>query len=210
MNLAVFSESPIDEAVVRILIDGILGRTTSPVELFTFRARGWPSILSNIGPVLRHLHYRTVAESLVVVADSNNHEVHAAQHQHAPHESCRHCWLEREAANTIRNLPKVQPWQPVHVAVAVPCPSIEAWLLIREDRSCTEAGWVQRRAEEANSVQEIRRLKQQLYGTEAPHAVEGMMAIACERAKSLLPHLDQLGRAFPNSFGNLAANIRGW
>jgi hypothetical protein len=208
MNVAVFSESPIDEAVLRIFIDGTLGIQTSSAELFKLRARGWPTILKNIGPVLRHLHYRSLAELLVIVADSNNHELHSAAHHPTPHQNCRHCLLESAAAKASQSLQSIQPWHPIKFAIAVPCPSIEAWLLSVDNRECTEAGWSQRRKDGANSVHEIRQLKKQLYGDETPHSFEQSLDIACERAKRLIPHIDAVARAFPNSFGSLIAAIR--
>ena len=40
MKVAVLSESPADEAAIRILIDGILGRPTQPADMPPIRTRG--------------------------------------------------------------------------------------------------------------------------------------------------------------------------
>ena len=66
------------------------------------------------------------------------------------------------------------------------------------------------RKKSQNSVDEIRKLKRELYGTDAPHSDERILAVATEQAKSLATDMDLLSRAFPNSFGLLAQRIATW
>ena len=68
LKLALLSESPADEAALRVLVGAVLGPfTVVPPSL---RARGWPSVEQVLPPILRHLHFRTEADGLVVVVDS--------------------------------------------------------------------------------------------------------------------------------------------
>ncbi|MFQ5796704.1 MAG: hypothetical protein ACE5JP_16875, partial [Candidatus Bipolaricaulia bacterium] len=80
MKVAVLSESPADEAAVRILVEGILGRQTQPIDPpRSLRIRGWTSILNKtneLSAVLRSLYFYTNAEALVLVVDSNHSPVH--------------------------------------------------------------------------------------------------------------------------------------
>lgn len=80
MKVAVLGESPIDEAAVRVLVEGILVRQTQQVEYFQLRSRGWPSVLRILPNVLQHLYYRTDAEGLVVVADLDDSPLHQETH----------------------------------------------------------------------------------------------------------------------------------
>lgn len=110
---------------------------------------------------------------------------------------------------TLRTLRPTQAWHPLKVAISVPCPSIEAWLLCGRDANCTEAAWLQRR-DRTSAPSEVRRLKKLLYGREPPLPVQFAQQIATSRARELLGDIQRLERAFPNSFGLLAATVRSW
>jgi len=71
MKVAIYGESPADEAALRILVDGLLGAPTEAIGFPWLKSRGWPSILQNLPKVLQYLHYQTDAQGLVVVVDSN-------------------------------------------------------------------------------------------------------------------------------------------
>ena len=69
MKVAILSESPADEAALRELVAGVLGdgvHFTAP----GLRARGWPQVGQLLPAVIRHLHFNTDADALVVVAGS--------------------------------------------------------------------------------------------------------------------------------------------
>ena len=76
MKVAVLSESPADEAAIRILVEGLLGRTIEPPPMPPIRSRGHDAVVASLPTVLKHLHYRTDAEALVVVLDSDRSPVH--------------------------------------------------------------------------------------------------------------------------------------
>lgn len=209
MNVAIFTESPIDDAVLRVFTDHLLGTSTSPTSLPRLASRGWPAMKRDLPAIIRAVHYQSLAEAVVVCADANGREVHAPEHVGQPTSACRHCELQSEASRTLDRLPATQLWHPLKVAITVPCPSIEAWLLCGRERDCTEAAWKQRR-EAKNAFSEIKRLKKLLYGSEAPHSHRLAIENATRRGTELLSDLGHLEWAFPNSFGVFAATVRGW
>jgi hypothetical protein len=75
MKLAILSESPADEAALGVLIEAVLGGPYLRVQA-NLRARGWPSVAQVLPAVIRHLHFNTDAEGLVVVVDSDDSVVH--------------------------------------------------------------------------------------------------------------------------------------
>ena len=75
MNVAVLSESPADEAAIRILVEAIIGQQTEGPSL-RLRARGVDSVFAVLPAIVKHLHYRTRADALVVVVDSNHTPLH--------------------------------------------------------------------------------------------------------------------------------------
>lgn len=208
MNVAIFTESPIDDEVLRVFVNGLLGAPTEVTDL-RLASRGWPATRRGLPTVLKAAHFNSVAEALVVCADSNSHEVHSLGHANQPVDKCRHCLLAMAVAETLRKLRPTQTWHPLKVAIAVPCPSIEAWLLCGRDANCTEAAWMQRR-DRTSAPGEVRRLKKLLYGHELPLPFQFGQQIATTRASELLLDLQRLERAFPNSFGLLAATVRSW
>lgn len=76
MNVAIFTESPIDDEVMRVFVDGLLGAPTEVTDL-PLASRGWPATLRGLPTVLKAAHFNSVAEAVVVAADSNSHEVHS-------------------------------------------------------------------------------------------------------------------------------------
>ena len=210
MKVAILSESPADEAAVRILIEGILGES---IETLTLRARtgGWHAAVGAISPTLKDLHYCRTADALVVVIDSDNSQVHDDSHEELADvpNACRTCELRsaiKRCQDELRTLPGLSA---IPMAIAVPTPAIEAWYLFEKDSNCTEAGWKQRQQTNVTSVGEIRRLKKLAYGNDRP-SVELEKSVAIERAHRLLDRLDELEGYFPNSFGLLAREIRNW
>jgi hypothetical protein len=55
MKVAVLSESPADEAAIRIMVDRLLGQETHPVALPPLRSRGWPSVREILPSVYKAL-----------------------------------------------------------------------------------------------------------------------------------------------------------
>ncbi len=128
MKVAVFGESGLDEEAVRILVDGLLGRQTQSVD-FRLRARGWPAVRDELPAILTHLHYRTDAESLVVIADSDDSLLHQADHEQPGNINieCRLCSLLATIDQTLNRLKPISGRATIKVAAGIAIPAIEAW-----------------------------------------------------------------------------------
>ena len=209
MKLALLSESPADEAVLRVLVGAVLGE---PLQLVTpsLRARGWPSVEQVLPPILRHLHFHTDAQGLVVVVDSDDSPVHTAAHE-VPgyhHPFCRLCRLRAVFRRTMKNLPPAHGRNSPLRAVGVAVPAIEAWLLCGRDDTVTEAAWT---AGQARGVPPYTRaeLKQRVYGTTRPslpwEIQRALVEVARHRAD-----VRRLEHDFPHGFGALAQDLRSW
>lgn len=209
MNIALLSESPVDEAALRILVRDVLGQGFNQISP-TLRARGWPSVELVLPAILRHLHFNTRADGLVVVVDSDDSVVHTAVHE-APgyhHAYCRVCRLRAVFRRTIRHLPPAQGRDRVLRAVGLCVPALEAWLLCGRDTSITEAAWLAGQA--SGELPYTRRdLKWRVYGTDRPslpHAMER----AVQEVSRHHGDIRRLEHDFPNGFGALARDLRAW
>jgi len=210
MKLAVFSESPADEAAVRILVDAILGSPTQPVALAGLRTRGWPAVLSTLPAVIRQLHYHSDADALVVVADSDDSPVHDPSHDvsggSAP--GCRFCQLRAEASAVFAKLTPVSARRPLKLAIGLAVPAIEAWLLAGSDVHVTEPTWTRSLATKTRAYTR-RELKRRVYGAE-PVSLAVETERMRERAARLASDLSPLATHFPIGFGALADAVRRW
>jgi len=108
MRVAILSESEYDEGAVRILIDGILGSSTEPVPVPVAR-NGWSSVRIILPVAIKHLHYETGAEALVVGVDSDDSPVHQPIHNplSGAYQECRVCQLHAVVANTEGQLRRI-------------------------------------------------------------------------------------------------------
>lgn len=208
MKVAILSESEADEAAYRILANAVLGVETRPVDLRP-RSRGWSSVVSILPAVIKQLHYRTDAEGLVVVGDSNHSPIHTPDHKPevAAKEGCRLCWLRRTADEALASCRPVAGRPPLRLAVGLAIPAIEAWLLCGRNSGASEAAWING-LREGREPYSKRDLKQQA-GTE-----RASVAISRERmtvhARRLAEDIGALERAFPVGFGVLARELRTW
>lgn len=222
MKLAVLSESPADEAALRVLCEFVL-KTPFTLVTPTLRARGWPSVEQVLPSILRHLHFNTDADGLVVVVDSDDSTVHTPEHDtpsyHNP--QCRICRLRAVFRRTLRNLPSPRPHfrheahpesprsrDRVLRAVGLAVPAIEAWYLCGRDTSVTEAAWV--KGQETGVLPYTRReLKWRVYGTERP-TLPHEIKRAVQEVERHRGDVRRLENDFPNGFGSLARDLRSW
>jgi hypothetical protein len=210
MKVAILSESATDEEAIRVLVGGILGRQTQPVEYFQPRSRGWPSILDVLPTVLMHLYYRTDAEALVVVADSDDSPVHVVRHEQPDgvEKDCRLCKLRYAVGQTQRKLSPVTGRQTIKTAVGLAVPAIEAWYLCGRDPQVSEAAW-QRGVQSRPGSPARKRLKRAVYGSE--FLTEGVARRrAIEETQRLAGDLTLLQTLFPGGFGSLVRDLRTW
>ena len=109
MKVALLSESPADEAALRLLVETVLAESIAPMQP-GLRARGWPNVAQVLPAILRHLHFNTDADGLVVVVDSDDSVVHTAEHE-APgyyHPQCRLCQLRGIFHRTQKKFPPLR------------------------------------------------------------------------------------------------------
>ncbi len=168
MKVAFLTESPADEAALRILVEAVLGAAPHFVAS-GFRARGWPNVAQVLPAVIRHLHFQTDTNLLVVAVDSDDSVVHTAEHDRPGyfHPQCRMCELRAVFRRTAKKLPPAHGRARVLRAIGIAVPAIEAWYLCGRDPTVTENAWI---AGQENGRQPYSRpeLKWRVYGTDRP------------------------------------------
>jgi hypothetical protein len=168
MKVAVLTESPADEAALRVLVETVLGAAPHFISP-GFRARGWPNVVQVLPAVIRHLHFQTDTDLLVVVVDSDDSVVHTAEHDRPDyfHPQCRMCELRAVFRRTVKKLPPAHGRARVLRAVGVAVPAIEAWYLCGRDPSVSEVAWIA--GQESGRLPYSRaELKWRVYGTDRP------------------------------------------
>jgi hypothetical protein len=210
LKLAVFGEDTADEVATRILVEAILQEETESVGLFQFRGRGYTNILATLQKVLLHLHYRTDADALAVVIDSDATPLHTSAHD-APNQRdarCRICQMAEQIEEAERILRSRNTEPRLRVALGLAVPAAEAWYLCDSDLGTSEAMWL-RTLEGKRQPYTKRHLKELSYGTD--RANRTLMESKAEgHAKRLAGDLMRLERCFPNGFGILANTVRRW
>ena len=201
MKVALLSESPADEAAIAILVEVILGRPIQRIQP-SLRARGWPNVRQVLPAVVRHLHFETDTELLVVVADSDDSVVHTPAHDHHP--ACRVCQLQAVFRKATKTLPPARGRDRVLRGVGIAVPAMEGWYLCGTE-GVTEAAWI---AGQVSGQQPFSRaeLKERVYGTSRPTlALE--TRIATQAVRRMGRDLRRLEHDFPG-FAVLADDIR--
>ena len=208
MKLAILSESPADEAAIAVLVEAVIGHKFTRVQS-SLRARGWPSVAQVLPSIIRHLHFNTEADGLVVVVDSDDSVVHTAAHD-APeyyHPMCRMCQLRAIFRQTMKKLPRAHGRDRVLRGVGIAVPAVEAWYLCGLEDTVTEANWI-----EGLSAQRVpytrRELKARTYGTERPN-LQLETEIAVREARRHARDLRRLEHDFPG-FETLSRDLRTW
>jgi hypothetical protein len=168
MKIALLSESPADETALRILVTAVLKQTPRFVGP-GFRARGWPNVAQLLPAVIKHLHFNTDTDALVVVVDSDDSVVHTSEHE-APsyfHPQCRMCQLRAVFRQTTKKLSPAHGRDRVLRVVGVAVPAVEAWYLCGRDHTVTEAAWIDGQASGQRPYSRGE-LKWRVYGTDRP------------------------------------------
>jgi len=168
MKVALLSESPADESALRVLVEAVLRQRPGFVAP-GFRARGWPNVAQVLPAVIRHLHFNTDTDLLVVVVDADDSVVHTARHD-APgyfHPQCRMCQLRAVHRQTTKRLPRAHGRDRVLRAVGIAVPAIEAWYLCGRDSRVSEAAWIAGQ-ESGRAPYSRSELKWRVYGTDRP------------------------------------------
>ncbi len=206
MNVALLSESPADEAALRVLVEAVLG-TAPQVVAPGFRARGWPNVVQVLPAVIRHLHFQTETDLLVVVVDSDDSVVHTAVHDRPDyfHPQCRMCELRAVFRRTAKKLPSAHGRARVLRAVGIAVPAIEAWYLCGRDEAVSEAAWLVGQ-ESGRQPYSRAELKWRVYGTDRP-SLPQETCCALHEVQRHRRDLRRLENDFPG-FAALAGDLR--
>lgn len=209
MNVAILSESPADEAAIRVLVEGVLREPVRQVQA-GLRARGWPNVVQVLPAVIRHLHFNTSADGLVVVVDADDSVVHTVDHEvpNYHHPLCRMCQVRAVFRRTIKKLPPARGRERVLRGVGVAVPAVEAWYLCGRDETVSEAAWLAGR-ERGVAPYTRRELKWRVYGTDRP-SLPFETQRALEEVRRHRGDLRRLEADFPGGFGELARDLREW
>lgn len=206
MKIALLSESPADETALRVLVAAVLRQTPRFVAP-GFRARGWPNVAQLLPAVIRHLHFNTDTDALVVVVDSDDSVVHTREHD-APgyfHPHCRMCQLRAVYRQTTKRLPKAHGRERVLRVVGVAVPAVEAWYLCGRDERITEAAWIVGQ-ETGRQPYTRTQLKVRVYGTDRP-SLPHEIVCAVREVERQRHDPRRLENDFPG-FAALAADLR--
>jgi hypothetical protein len=209
MKVVVLSESSADEAAIRILVNGILGKETEDVPSLPLRSRGWPYVHRVLPTIIKFLHYQTDAEALVVIADSDDSPIHKSAHDQAGDEEsrCRLCQLRNVFKET--KLSSIPGRKELKSAVGLAVPAIEAWYLCGKDQHVNEATWARKLQQGERITYTRNALKRSAYGTERP-TIDIMTRHAIEEATRLVTDLSEIERLFPDGFGSFIDAVRNW
>lgn len=208
MKVALLSESPADEAVLRVLVESVL---VAPPHFVSpgLRARGWPNVAQVLPAVIRHLHFNTDTDALVVSCDADDSVVHTEAHN-APgyfHPHCRMCQLRGIFRRTTKKLPPAHGRPRVLRAVGVAVPALEAWLLCGREPAVTEAIWLAGQAAGRTPYSRAD-LKWRVYGTDRP-SLPHEIRCALHELERLKRDPRRLEHDFPG-FAALAEDVREW
>jgi hypothetical protein len=211
MKLAVLSESPADDAAVRVMVEGLLGRPTErPALSANLENRGgWSVVMGVLPSILMGLHYNPEAEALVVVLDSDEGPIHNGEHEESgkADADCRFCAVKKIIASTRAKFQDIgRP--PLKVAVGLAVPAIEAWYLCGVERAVSEAAWLVGMNSRKPPYTK-RSLKTKVYGNDRL-SLEVMTTRAVEQATRLAANFQNLESFFRGGFGPLAREIRSW
>jgi hypothetical protein len=210
MKVCILSESSADEAAIRILVDGILGKVSERIEGAPLRSRGWPAVFQVLPATIRKLYYHTDAEALVVVLDSDHTSVHVAQHEDPGKEDdeCRLCTLRKKVRHVLGGLSPVKGRSELRIGLGLAVPCIEAWYLCGKNSQVGEAIWMG--ALQSRKPPYTRNsLKQEVYGNDTPD-IEQETKCAVEESRRLANDLQRLEMLFPHGFGSLSKEVRSW
>lgn len=210
MKVAILSESPSDDAAIRLFAETLLGRSTEPVDLPQLRSRGWPSVRNVFAAVYKGLWYQSDADALIVMADSDDAAIHDPTHTGpaAGPRACRFCELRQVEQRVRAELRPLPNRAALRVAIGIATPAIEAWYAVGIDPHVNEPTWAQALASKQFPYTKAG-LKKLIYGTDRP-SLQLETEQAVEAAHRLGASLDELIARFPSGFGPMANEIRSW
>lgn len=212
MKVAILSESAADEAALRILLEGLLKAPVESAEQYPLRHRGVDAAFRQLRPVLCHLYYHTDADALAVALDSDRTATHRAgyREQKECDSRCRLCKMREIVRQTKAELRPREGRRPLHTALGLAVPQIEAWYLVSVDKWVGEAGCASGLSS-GRRPSTARELKEKVYECSRP-SLQHETKCAQRAAHRLVEEekLDLVEQLFPGGFGALAEDVRHW
>ena len=208
MRITIFSESPADEAALKILVEGILGETVEEEPRKNkLRSRGFASVENELPVVIKSTYYNTDVDGLVVVYDSDDEPVHEKEHQENRNDKCRLCFLQGKISEVVKSLKPRPERSPLKIAFGVAVPAIEAWYLCGTKIPVGEESW-KRKLKGEKVGYDRTTLKEKVYGVRPFRQKQIETAVA--EANRLSLNLNLLEEKFPEGFGVFANEIQSW
>jgi hypothetical protein len=209
MKVAILSESPADEAAASILVEAVHGSPIEIVDRPRLRSGGAGAVLADLPMIIKATHYRSEAEALITIVDSDDTELHTSSHEApaASVEACRLCQIRRIIEETRGHLKPIAARPPLLIAVGIAIPAIEAWYLYGK-KPVSEAAWIQGQ-QSPPAPYDRSQLKRWAYGSDRPTLADETR-VATEETTRVIGNLESFEKYFPSGFGSLAAEIRRW
>lgn len=214
MKVAIVSESPADEAAIRIFVEGLLGEEIEAAKNTFLQRRpgGVDAVLNDAPLILRSLHFGTDVEALAVVVDSDRTLMHEESHERPGNDNqkCRLCEIRKSLRESRDTLSPRPVGDLLKIAVGLAVPAVEAWYLVGDDPHSSEASW-NNGIKAGKPPYTTKELKKKVYGTDRPQlALETQRATEAARRIVEQDKLQQLEQFFPGGFGALARGVRSW
>jgi hypothetical protein len=211
MKIAFFSESKTDEIVLKHLVEEIKKAEIEKADLPTnLRFRSSSHLVKNLPVVIRSVHYNSDANFLVIASDSDDYPVHIAQHDINENAQCHLCRLRKIVKESLAEIQSFEGKEMLKIAIGVPVPAIEAWLLFGINPHVSENTWIRKQNGE-KIVFDRKILKAQLYGVNHI-SEEKRTQISLKAIERLIESelFDDLEKAFPQGFGSVSNEVKSW
>lgn len=211
MKVAFFSESKADETVLKHFVEEISLEELEEKDIRkNLQFRSSSHLVKNLPVVIRSVHYGSDAEFLVISSDSDDTPVHLVQHETTENEECHLCLLGNIVRKSLAELQEFEGKQKLQIAIGVPVPAIEAWLLFGLNPQVSENTWIRKQNGEKITY-DRKKLKTELYGGE--HVPEAQrIEISIKAIQRIIENqlLEGLEKEFPQGFGKMADKVRNW
>jgi hypothetical protein len=208
MKVAFFSESKADEVVLKHFVEELLEKEIEEKDVVKrLQFRSSTHLDKNLDVVIRSVYYSYDADFLVISSDSDDFPVHAVEHEKQPNEKCRLCSLRKSVSKSLKTLDQKRDFK---VAIGVPVPALEAWLLFGVNSQVSENTWIRFQNGEKITY-DRKKLKKELYGGE--HIPENERIEISKQAIQRIGENNLLGdleTAFPQGFGSLSNEVKSW
>lgn len=211
MKIAFFSESKIDETVLKNLVEEISESEIEETDIRKkLRFRSSSHLVKNLSVVISSVHYNSDAKFLVIASDSDDYPVHISQHDINENGECHLCRLRKIVKNSLAEMQAVEGKEMLKVAIGVPVPAIEAWLLFGKNPQVSENTWIRKQNGEKINYNR-KKLKTELYGGERV-SEEKKIEISIKAIERIVENqlLDDLEKSFPQGFGSLSNEVKSW